>query len=284
MEKQLNTIDENKPMKEREKRYGEHLLQQARQLIHDFLPEEEPQEPTRLLLLRKFPDFHAIYLGKINNAGHHIGFALGHKVPKKKHEKDLAAWLQEKRDEYVMVHELFHQRHCEIVGQEMFMGEPEEKVEGLEYMSQGELAAYILSEDDSDADRNLFDYVTEGVAYLGELFIMKKDEQRLRSQGRLLEAEAVRIVREKELRTIRHEVRQTVHGVSYANIHFAEYSLGVARLMKGLEKRFTMEELPHIIKMIDLDACAEISEDSNRFLQILEDPTLLPGLEGFYRR
>ncbi len=274
--------ENNAPITDREERYGQRILLHAKELIHDFLPDEDMQ-PTTLVMRRNFRNIYGVYMGKVNNAGHHIALSLNHSVGDQNAEKDLGTWIEEKHDEYTLVHELFHQMHAEAVGQEAMMGRSEIELEELDDMSSEEILKELYCDEVSNRELllDLSSYVKEGVAVLGSLFIMKKDEERLRIQGKLIEAEAVHIVRMREINDVRAELRALIHPDEYDNIGYTEYAMGLMLLMRGLERRFGMEALPDVIKLIDLGECSNILQNSERFWEILDNPILLPGLEDF---
>lgn len=183
---------------------------------------------------------------------------------------------------YSLVHELIHQRQAELNPQAFpqLQSSDLDNVD-LDNTSEKELNPLLIEAHKSHSrtmdNNSLFYPIAEGMAVMGSFYVMGKLLADLKESGQADTAEKVRQVRNK---TIRLELSGTKREegageVDSYNLHYIE---GVG-IIRKLYRQFGIENIPGLLKSVDLIACRGIVKDTPQYQQMMKNPALLPGLQ-----
>ncbi len=267
------------------KRSFDQITQEAKQYIGKYIPDAVPQEETGFFVLE----------GTINNRGNTVvsgGEYMG-KVGNKHYTrlhipKDLAEAAgsftpeQEENLRFAIIHEYLHQAHAEKVGQTKFF---KRDFSNTHYVSDTPSYKEIRAEVDKSPSTkgkgmSLFSAVAEGTATLGELHLLVKRIEEMRTAGDTIRVQALEKYRKDRIHFFKDALALFHFDPIFSSHAFGgPYAVGTINIMKGLYKRFGIKNLSRIIPQIDLDKCREIRAGSSDFDRICADPSLLPGLE-----
>lgn len=184
-----------------------------------------------------------------------------------------------------LVHELIHQRQEELnpqLSEELSFPE-------LDQADPKNTASYVMSQLARDASKAQLQtmpeevktsmcYVAmEGMAVVGSSYVMKRLEDDLIKAGETESAAKINKVRKDRIHEDTTNIyRRLKTGKTQPSDYQANYLEGV-KLMRKLYKRFG-ETTPKLLAQVNLQACQQIMKGSPQYQQIMEDPTLLPGL------
>jgi hypothetical protein len=256
-------------------------LRQARETLIKYLPTALPQEPTTLVI-DNGDSFNGEYVGKLRGINY-----VALETPLRREGEDIA-W--ETESTIAVVHELIHQKHHEIMGpnfdidqyvsDEVIKGKSAEEIvyilqHPLPRRGEERVALHIPPETKSRFHyKSLAPLVSEGIAVLGELYVVHK---MMRDPEIASDPEKLKALQEYRKRRLGHiaEIRDTnsIEGIAYYE--------GPFKLIKALYQKFGLEKMSGVIGSIDVLACNKILRDSEEFRKILENPMLLPGISNY---
>lgn len=128
----------------------------------------------------------------------------------------------------------------------------------------------------SEEQRNSIFYpVIEGMAVLGSYYVMGKFVKDLIEEGDVDTATKVRQARDRSIESF-FRMRRNAEFVRMRPT-IPKYTEGL-EMMRKLYKRFGIENTPKILVSVDLNACRGIAKGSPEYQRMVEDPSLLPGL------
>src|SRR5581483_763932 len=260
----------NKIKSEDEKKYGESIYNEAAALLREFLPQALPEEPTVILTKNLFDP---AYLGKVRGK-HYIVFPSGTQLmaenllnnadPEKK-EGQTIHWFSI----FGMAHELIHQKHAEMVKEFGEVARPDLNLDPNESDPQSFTELLIKARNEKDKEvknyagsNNLFYTVVEGVANLGELYVMNRVLERVEKSGDTDTIERLHGLKKDRLKLLE---KNKTDADSYDGIF----------IMRKLYRQFGLERVPDLIKSVDLAACSKIARNSPEFTEIVKDPSKL---------
>jgi hypothetical protein len=237
---------------------GGTFLEIGRELLSLYLPVALPTEPTQVIPRLEAVGGRPYYHGKIGGV-HIIKLSLFKEQVEGDYSEDIdrltdlndpvfsnKIFIKRYVAEYYslqssisMVHELIHQRHAEVLGQKTLMSSIRR-------------------------EPTLANDVIEGVSTMGELIILKC----LLDNEKPLDVNSIPYHRALDAFEIQQYNRLKI---------ISPYSIG-RKLMKGLYKKFGMENMPDLIKQIDLEKCWEIPFGTKRYNEIISNPLEIPGI------
>lgn len=227
----------------------EQRLNCAKSLLGRFLPQAAPQKPTKIILEevpdRSFGEFDGrdtITLSTASFSDEHL------KDSKQK-------ILYEQRDIRTLVHELIHQSQAELTNYRAF------EIEG---------------------ENSIVMPLAEGMATLGEFYVLNRHIEEAQSQGDLSTLEALNWLKTRQLH-IFTEVRRQKSGDMLCAV---DYSDGLFDSMRQLYKDKTLmsavdNDFINLLKSIDIEKCKDIKKGTPEYAKMIKNPRLLPGLEKF---
>lgn len=182
---------------------------------------------------------------------------------------------------YSLVHELIHQKQAELNPSAFpILTSPELDNIDPNTINRNQLYNLLL-ESHKEYNRrqnnnSIYFPVIEGVAVLGSLYVMGKLADDLAKFGEKDTADKIIQVRKiairEEIIGSKREAR-TGRERDY-NLYYVEGF----NIMRKLYKHFGLENIPKMLVTVDLNACRQITKGSPQYKQIMENPTLLPGL------
>ena len=185
------------------------------------------------------------------------------------------------RGVYMLVHELIHQRQAEL-NPSAFPVLTSSELDSIDSNTINRSELYNLLLDSHKAHTraqkkdSLFDPVIEGMAVLGAFYVMGKFVEDLTASGEKDIADKVRVVRKTQIKREMIEPKRKARA-GESNPYGIDYAEGMG-IMRKLYKKFGLENIPRILASVDLISCRQITKDSPQYKQIMENPTLLPGL------
>lgn len=251
-------------------------LNQALKLLSKYLPQAKPLELTEIIVEPNEEDPESIggfYWGKLRGK-HYLSIKAGENVNLTDDDTESVLGL---------VHELVHQRHAEIVGQEQFKGADMDKYVTdqqirengardiflhLHKYSRGEVKGYYFE--------SLEPMITEGIAILAEFYVMRKLIAEARASGDTTKLDSLLRIKEKRLAFIKEE-RDFDRSNQPSEYQYYE---GPYKILGPLLRNKSEDEIPNIISRINLAECGKIRRGTEEYNKILKDPTNIPGLEG----
>ncbi len=232
--------------------YAEHILQEAKSLLQEFLPAALPKEKTRILIYFDGHDSKAAgrYGGR-KNGTHFISLTndwnKSFSATKRNtyREKDI---IREIQDTIVIIHELNHQKFAEETG--------------------------------IDHAPN---FLTEGVAVATELFVITKNIKKLEANPGRTQQDTEVIEKLKSMRLERIRIINSKKPLSKNIAALKEpYALGY-RFIRALYKRFGLEKLPEILRSIDIkNFYVSMYKHKYNYEDLIGDPSKIPGLEKYF--
>lgn len=179
-----------------------------------------------------------------------------------------------------LVHELAHQRQAELNPEALpQLSSPELDVLDPDKTPRDELKR-LLTEASKGYGRtvnsdSLFLPVIEGEAVVGSYYVMGRLEEDLIKSGKGDIAAKLREARKKKIRSelVRTERERRKGTAIPYNLHYVEGSRMLRKLYKQLGN-----DTPVALTSVDLNACRGIIKGSQQYQQIIENPSLLPGL------
>lgn len=190
----------------------------------------------------------------------------------------------------ITVHELIHQRQEELnptVSPEL--SSPELEHLQLENTDRSELPKLIREASIEKSIKawketrdSIYWPVIEGMSVVGSFYVMASLENDLLREGNI---ETATKVRRAKSHGIFSDVVALQRNERNGNIGFGgntDYSMNYVdgfRIMRKLYKQFG-KETPRFLAEVDFKACLQITKGSSEYQQIMENPTLLPGLSG----
>jgi len=237
-------------------------LTAAKELVHRFLPEAVPKQPTLLLESEVIP-CQAAYLGFFGDS--HVMVVNNHpffgapQLTKDMHK----------------AHELVHQAQAENLGEEALFG-----FRFSDYLSPDELNPskpddFLRKYSHIVHQRNirleLAGFLLEGMARMGEMMIL----ERMARQGNG-DLKRIDILQREIVAERRSYRRNPTHSFNQPNI---PYVVGY-RLVRALVRGKPPEAAIDTLLKVDYTACRRIQFGSSGFDQILKRPSLIPTREA----
>lgn len=183
---------------------------------------------------------------------------------------------------YMLVHELIHQKQAELNPSAF----PVLTSPALDSIDPDTINRHELYELLIDAHKahtrtlqnkdSLFHPVIEGMAVLGAFYVMGRFVGDLTTSGEKDIADKVREVRKTQINREMVEPKRKARA-GEDNNYSIKYAEGMG-IMRKLYKQFGLENTPRILASVDLSSCRQIAKDSPQYKQIMENPSLLPGL------
>ncbi len=260
------------------------IVVESRNDIGKYIPQALPDEATHFFILPGFgrrEDNHVVdggeYLGKYGKK-HYISI----RIPKDLVENGEAFTAeQEALIRLAIQHEFLHQAHAEKVGQMKFFMTDYSDMQADEDMSYEKVRS-LKDKTPSNKGKgvSLFSAVTEGAATLGELYLVGKQIEEMKTAGDSTRASILERYKANRLKYLVNALRiYHLDAAMSSHMFGGPYAIGVIKIMHGLYKRFGLESITDLIGKIDLDRCRQIRAGSEEFDKICSDPSSLPGLE-----
>lgn len=184
----------------------------------------------------------------------------------------------------VAVHELMHQKQAELHPHTLTYFTPED-IDDADFSNlpnsekfvllQKAHRSKVLSMDEKERNSMLYP-VIEGTAVLGTYLVMGQLADDLEREGQSDVAARIREAQRQQLFNELTAVRDT-EGNPVPDPYKQNYQKGF-KIIKKLYRRFGPKKTPEVIRNIDLTTLRSISQGSEQYQRMMEDPTLLPGL------
>lgn len=239
-------------------RHAEDIYFEAVQLIRDFLPDFVPNERTVAFINPGDVVGGGEYLGKINNT-HYLDIGFPNKpenVSKLSRENILTLYI----------HELIHQKQLELPNIASALPQFSIKDDGIPRPKQ-ENAQEIKNILDRNAQSVNMSYLQqvllEGFAMQCELIVLNNRIERAQGEGNV---ELLRLLSPDQTERSNR-------------LQIEPYKTG-AMIVEKLINNFGAENIFLIMKSLDFAACEGVDADSDMMHKVIENPSILPGLEN----
>lgn len=258
-----------KPLPEGERLPSEQrVLVMAKSLIASYLPALITAEPTFLIVrtnLRRRSDINGNYYKKFNGV-HYM--AIG--TPNADEDRNDLKGEPTVEEVTTLAHELMHQKHAEMVGNQQF-DDPNlyvhipDEVFGLDPRTLSQVLSTFPQDWVNIFPKGTLKYaVVEGVALHAELLLMERiSEDPNIPYGYTLEE--IKRLRQKRLEQIREEMRWEA----------PHYRDGYFRLIGKLLKKDRQASLLELMRGINLTPLGSIAYGSDKYREVMRRPKLV---------